>query len=128
MATHTTLPPLIEAMSAPEFYPDPGDRVELRQTHTSFVFLAGDFAYKVRKPVALAFIDCSTPAKRRELCEAEVRLNRRLSPEIYLGVIPIVCKSGRYHFDQAASDSAAAVDFAVKMLRLPDDRRLYHLV
>jgi aminoglycoside phosphotransferase family enzyme/predicted kinase len=128
MATHITLPPMIEAMSTPEFYPDPADRVELRQTHTSFVFLAGDFAYKVRKPVVLSFIDCGTPAKRGELCQQEIKINRRLAPDIYLGVIPIVWRAGRYRFDQVAGDRANAVDFAVKMRRLPDDCRLDHLI
>jgi aminoglycoside phosphotransferase family enzyme/predicted kinase len=128
MVTATTLPPLIEAMTAPGFYPDPADRVELRQTHTSFVLLASDFAYKVRKPVVLPFIDCGTPAKRKTLCEQENKINRRLAPDIYLGVIPIVYRAGRYHFDQAAGDGAETVDFALKMRRLPDDRRLDQLI
>ena len=124
-AANRRLSPMIEAMMAPAFYPHPAADVDLRQTHTSNVFLAGGYAYKVKKPVAFAFVDCSTPAKRRELCEREVLLNRRLSPGIYLGVVPIIFKTDTYALgEEKSKDGSDVVDFAVKMRRLPDDRRL----
>ena len=72
------------------------DPVELRETHISWVFLAGAFAYKLKKPVNLGFIDLSTLERRAADCEAEVRLNRRLSPDMYLGVVDVVETQGRY--------------------------------
>ena len=63
--------------------------VELRETHISWVFLDVDDVWKVKKPVSLGFLDFSTPEKRRRACEEEVRLNRRLAPDVYLGVEPI---------------------------------------
>ena len=84
------VPPLVEAMMRPEFYPDSPGRVELKQTHISYVFLAGDFVYKVKKPVHFAFLDCSKLAQRFHFCCEEVRLNARLSPRVYLGVFAIL--------------------------------------
>ena len=83
------LPRLIEVLSASGAYPHPVEAVEVRQTHISVVFLAGPFAYKIKKPVNLGFLDFSTLEKRRHFCEEEVRLNRRLAPAVYLGVVPI---------------------------------------
>src|SRR6266498_269001 len=85
------LPDLIAALSRPEAYPHPcPGGVEVRQTHISAVFLAGDFAYKVKKPVNLGFVDFTTPDRRRHFCDEEVRLNRRLAPAVYLGVVPVI--------------------------------------
>ncbi len=66
-----------------------GAAVERIDTHGAAVFLAGSFAYKVKRPVAFAYMDLSTPEKRRAACEAEIRLNRRTAPDIYLGLAPI---------------------------------------
>jgi aminoglycoside phosphotransferase family enzyme/predicted kinase len=118
------LPPVIQAMLKPEFYPHPVTTVELKQTHTSWVLLAGDFAYKVRKAVRFAFIDCSTAARRFALCQRELELNRRLSPDVYLTVVSIVQSGDRIAFGQSNENAAEAVEFAVKMRRLPEDRRL----
>ncbi len=128
MGTLPAMNPVIEAMSQPEFYPEPVATIELRQTHTSCVFLVGDRAYKIRKPVKLPFIDCSTAARRHELCRLEVEVNRRLAPDVYLGVIPIVLNSGRYRFEPTADGSPNSVDYAVAMRRLPDERRFDHLI
>src|SRR5690348_1327322 len=80
----------VAAMLRPEFYPHHPRAVEFKQTHISWVFLAGDYVYKVKKPVRFPFLDASCLRHRRELCESEVVLNRRLAPEVYLGVVPIV--------------------------------------
>jgi aminoglycoside phosphotransferase family enzyme/predicted kinase len=107
---------LIEALSDPSAYPDAADAVEVRQTHISVVFLAGSFAYKVKKPVNLGFVDYGTSERRRHFCEEEVRLNRRLAPDVYLGVAPVVRDGDRVRLE----GEGEAVEWAVKMARLPD--------
>src|SRR5215469_6668554 len=121
-----SLPPVIEAMLKREFYPHPVTDIGLRQTHTSYVLLAGEFAYKVRKAVRFAFIDCSTVARRRALCQRELELNRRLSPEVYLEVVAIGQKAGRIILGQ--SRDFDDVEFALRMRRLPQERRLDVLI
>src|SRR5690242_6386053 len=81
---------LVAWLSQPATYPDGATRVELRETHISWVFLTDRQAYKLKKPVRFEFLDFSTLELRREACEAEVRLNRRLALDVYLGVLPIV--------------------------------------
>ena len=66
------------ALARPDFYPGRPDRVDVRETHISWVFLAGDRAYKLKKPLVLPFLDYGTAERRREMCREEVRLNRRL--------------------------------------------------
>lgn len=97
----------------------------LRETHISWVFLAERDAWKIKKPVNLGFLDFSSPSQRWEACVKEVRLNRRLAPSIYHGVVPITRdRSGQHHIDGVGE----TVDWAVHMVRLPDhdraDRRL----
>src|SRR5579864_1895520 len=89
---------LIEALKDPRAYPHPVDQVEVCQTHISVVFLAGPFAYKVKKPVHFDFVDFSTLDRRRFYCEEEIRLNRRLAGEIYHDVVPIAA-DGQLHVD-----------------------------
>ena len=74
--------PLLEALARPAAYPFPVEQVEVRHTHISVVFLAGPRAYKIKKPVRLGFLDYSDVDRRRFYCEKEVRLNRRLAPDI----------------------------------------------
>jgi uncharacterized protein len=89
--------------------------MEFRETHISWVFFSEEFAYKVKKPVKFSFLDFSTKEKRREYCEEEVRLNKRLSPEIYLGVVPLVRKGGLLVFSE---EGGKPMDYAVKMKRM----------
>jgi aminoglycoside phosphotransferase family enzyme/predicted kinase len=114
------LPQIIEALSDPYAYPDPVGQVEVRHTHISAVFLAGPYVYKVKKPVELGFLDFSTLAKRRHYCVEEVRLNRRLAPEVYLGVVPVT----RDDKGVRVEGGGAVVEWAVKMRRLPDEATL----
>jgi aminoglycoside phosphotransferase family enzyme/predicted kinase len=108
---------LIAGLSKPDAYPHSVGEVEVRQTHISVVFLAGAFAYKIKKPLALGFLDYSTLEKRRHFCEQEVRLNRRLAGEVYLGVVPIARQEG----DALRVDREGEVlEWAVKMARLPE--------
>ena len=98
---------LIEHLSDPRAYPDTTCQVEVHQTHISVVFVTDAFAYKIKKPVALEFLDYSTLEKRRHWCEEEVRLNRRLATRIYLGVVPIVeRRSGRSRRGRPARSSS----------------------
>jgi aminoglycoside phosphotransferase family enzyme/predicted kinase len=113
---------LIEALSRPEAYPHPVDAVEIHQTHISAVFLAGPFAYKIKKPVNLGFVDFSTLKKRKYFCEEEVQLNRRLAPEIYLGVVPISPLPGGKGL--RFSGTGPVIEWAVQMKRLPAEATL----
>src|ERR1700675_5012932 len=80
---------LIAALRAPGWYPHPVDNVRHIETHISHVLLTGRYAYKIKKPVNLGFLDFSTLRNRKFCCEEEVRLNRRLAPTLYLEVVPI---------------------------------------
>ena len=79
--------PLVESLLRPAAYPYPVKNIELLQTHISWVFLTGEFTYKVKKPVSFGFVDFSTLERRRFFCDEELRLNRRLAPELYLDVL-----------------------------------------
>ncbi|HEU5369879.1 MAG TPA: AAA family ATPase [Ktedonobacterales bacterium] len=110
------------------------------QTHASAVLLAGDYAYKLKKPKDFGFFDYSTPALRRHFCQEEVRLNARLAPDVYLGIASVLLASdGRVGFgptlppEQAPEPGTSlqgrtVVDYAVVMTRLPDEATLEALV
>jgi aminoglycoside phosphotransferase family enzyme/predicted kinase len=123
---------IVSAMLRPELYPDHPRAVELRQTHVSYVFLAGDYVYKIKKPVRFAFLDASTLARRHQLCLDEVRLNRRLAPDVYLGVVPILHRGGgELALSAAMADAAeadAVVEWAVRMRRLKEATLLDRMV
>ena len=116
----SVLPELAQAMLKPEIYPEPPKKVEIMQTQMSFVFIAGDYVYKIKKPVNLGYLDYTTLAQRKYFCDKEVELNRRLSPQTYLGVIPIT-KTGRKYI---LGGSGEAIEYAVKMRYLPQDRMM----
>jgi aminoglycoside phosphotransferase family enzyme/predicted kinase len=118
------LPKLIAELSQPGAYPFAVGAVDVRQTHISVVFLAGDFAYKLKKPVNLDFLDFSALEKRRHFCEEEVRLNRRLAREVYLGVVPVARDAGRLRFE----GECEPIEWAVKMQRLPEGASLLSLL
>jgi hypothetical protein len=107
----------IEALRDPACYPHPVGTVELLQTHISYVLLAGEFAYKVKKPVCLPFLDFSTLAARRHFCEEELRLNRRTAPGLYLEVVPIGGTPSAPRVGQAEP----LLDYAVKMRRFAQE-------
>jgi len=111
---------LIRGLARPQAYPHPADDIEIRQTHISVVALAGSYAYKVKKPVDLGFLDFTTLGKRLQFCREEVRLNRRMAPDVYLGVVPLVASNGQPMVD----GEGEPVDYAVKMRRLPDEATL----
>ena len=110
----------IEALSDPAAYPEPVGAVEVRQTHISAVFLAGTHVYKVKKPVDLGFVDYSTLEKRRHFCDEEVRLNRRLAPEVYHGVVAVTRDGGAIRVGGAGEGEV--VEWAVEMERRAGQR------
>ena len=109
-------PPLIRALLRPEAYPHPVTDVQLRETPLSWVLLAGQFAYKIKKPVNPGFADFSTLERRTAACAEEVRLNRRLCPSVYLGVVNLVADGPGYAIDRPGQP----VEVAVRMRRLPE--------
>ena len=88
----------------------------LLQTHTSWVIVLEDVVYKIKKPVNFGFLDYSTLEKRKENCEREVLLNRRLCPWVYLGVVPVSDVGGRWVLEEDSN----VVEWAVKMRRIPE--------
>lgn len=115
---------LFELMAEPDFYHPRPERVEVIQTHISFIFLAGDSAYKVKKAVDYGFLDFTTLEKRRFYCERELELNRRLAPDVYRAVVPITKSSGRY----ALGGEGTAVEYTLWMRRLPEERMLKKII
>src|SRR5262245_58716991 len=108
--------PLAARLLDPACYPHPTKRLRLLETHISWVVLTGDYAYKVKKPVDLGFVDFTTLARRRHYCEEESRLNRRLAPELYLGVVAI--RESMY--GPRIGGKGKVLDYAVKMRQFPD--------
>ncbi|HSO82938.1 AAA family ATPase [Thiocapsa sp.] len=113
-------PRLLEALMRPDAYPHPVDAVERIETHISHVFLAGAFAYKLKKPIDLGFLDFSTLERRRRCCEEELRLNRRLAPDLYLGVVAVTGTASAPHI----GGSGPAHEYAVQMHRFPQEALL----
>ena len=116
MAKHQTL---INHMLEPCFFgpSDPG--AELIETHASWIFLSGNSAYKMKKPVNFGFLDFSSLAKRYFFCTEELRLNRHFAPELYLAVIPV---GGSV--DHPRLNQEPALDYLVKMRRFPQEDQL----
>ena len=115
---------LLPFLLNPNSYPHRPRSVRLVQTHASLVFIASPFVFKVKKPVNFGFLNFSTLEKRRYFCEREVALNRRLSPGLYLGVVPISIRNGRFTFDPGED----VVEYAVKMRKLSERHFLDQLV
>ncbi|HEX5023074.1 MAG TPA: AAA family ATPase [Candidatus Binatia bacterium] len=115
---------LVAAMMRPEFYPKPPGEVTHKETHISHIFLAGESVYKVKKPVRLPFLDFSTLAKRRHFLQEEMRLNRRLAPSVYLGVMPIGFDDGGWRLGGWSEPA----EYTLVMRRLPEKRMLDFLL
>ncbi len=119
---------LLADLQNADLYPHPAGGLAHLETHISHVFLAGDYAYKLKKPVDFGFLDFTTIEKRRTACDDELRLNRRLAPDIYLAVVPVCHGARGYRValeDCGAGESVAEV--AVRMRRMPQDGMLDRL-
>ncbi len=114
------LPLLVQALLDPKIYPHAPQKVELMQTQMSFLFLTGDYVYKVKKPVDLGYLDYTTLETRRFFCQQELKLNRRLCPDIYLEVVPIV----QHHDKILLGGNGEVIEYAVKMRQLPPQRMM----
>lgn len=119
-----SLPPLPAALLRPQAYPHAVDDVVLRETHISWVFLTGRFAYKVKKPVQTPFLDFSTLELRRTYCEEEVRLNQRMAPDLYLDVAPI---TGTVEAPHVGGDGKP-MEFAVRMRQFAEEGLLARML
>ncbi len=111
-------------LSRPETYSPAPAEVIVRETHMSWVFLAGDRVYKLKKPVQFPYLDFSTIERREQACRAELRLNRRLAPDVYLDVLPLV----RTESSLSVYRAGKAVDWLVCMRRLDDRYMLDQLI
>ena len=115
---------LVRELLRPDIYPEPTKKVELLQTHISFIFLGDGYVYKVKKPVDFGFLDFTTLEKREFYCHQEVKLNRRLSPDTYQKVVSITDEGERLAID----GKGPVVEYAVKMKRIPLDRLMLTLL
>ena len=116
---------IVEELRRPEAYSQPVDVVGFLQTHISLLFFAGERVYKVKKPVDLGFLDFTTLERRRHYCEEELRLNRRLAPRVYLGVVPITRREDGH---LQVGGRGEPVEWALEMVRLPERRMLKALL
>ena len=111
---------LIELLLQPDAYPHPVDKVELIETHISWVLLTGDYVYKIKKPLDLGFLDFHSLERRRFFCEEEIRLNKPWAPDIYIDVVPVTLSRGAAEI----SGSGAPVEYAVRMHSFDQTMRL----
>lgn len=114
----------VEFLSRPSAYPDTVSDVIRRETHMSWVFLCGDKVYKLKKPVRFSYLDFSTLDRRKAACLAELRLNRRLAPDVYLDVVPLTSKLGGL----SIGEDGTIVDWLVVMRRLDESQTLEHAI
>ena len=111
---------LVKALLRNDAFPHPAEDIELMETHISWVILAGNYAYKIKKPVVLDFLDFGTLEKRRHFCEEELRLNRPWAPELYLDVVAVTGSAD----EPLLGGDGKVLEYAVKMLRFDQDLRL----
>ena len=115
---------VLKTLLKPEAYPEATTKVELIQTHVSWLFLTDSYVYKIKKPVDFGFLNFTTIDRRRFYCNEEVKYNRRLCPDLYLGVVELRQTASGATF----CSSGQTIDYAVKMKRLPAERMLDQLV
>jgi aminoglycoside phosphotransferase family enzyme len=117
--------PEVQQLMQPGALPGGETAHKLLETHISWVILGERFAYKIKKPVKLHFLDFSSPEKRLHYCQRELQLNRRFSPEIYLDLLPIVQeKSGSIRIKKG--EEAAAIDHCLRMKLLEQELQMDH--
>jgi aminoglycoside phosphotransferase family enzyme len=112
-----TLADKVSFLSQPKAYGKPAGSVSRRETHMSWIFFDGDLVFKLKKPVRFAYLDFSTLARREAACRAELRLNRRLAPDVYLDVVPLVWTQRGFAI---GGTGGIPVDWLVMMRRLDE--------
>ena len=115
---------LLRSLQNPQLYDHPVKTFQLLETHISWVLLTGPYVYKIKKPVNLGFVDFSTLALRRYYCGEELRLNRRLAPDLYVAVVSITGTPQSPQFN----GSEPVLDYAVQMKQFPQEALLTHLL
>ena len=115
---------LIKALQDPAIFPHPVESFSVIETHISWVLLTGQFAYKFKKPVNFGFLDFSTLDKRRFFCEEELRLNKRLAPELYLEIVNITGSPDK----PVLNGEGHTIEYAVKMVQFPQSAQLDHVL
>jgi aminoglycoside phosphotransferase family enzyme len=121
------LPPIVKALLESQAYPHKPQKIELVQTQMSFIFLTGEYVYKVKKPVNLGYLDYTTLEKRHFFCHQELNLNKRLCPSAYLAVVPIKVslRGAKLRSNLLRIEGRGkAIEYAVKMKQLPQDRMM----
>ncbi|MGV1100620.1 hypothetical protein ACUUL3_14585 [Thiovibrio sp. JS02] len=118
------LPAFIRFLLTSEAYPHPAPEVKLIQTHISYVLLAGDFVYKIKKPVDFGFLNFTTLEKRKYFCEQELTLNRRLCPSLYLGLVAVNQEGEKF----SLAGPGSPVEYAVKMARMPEEKMMGRVI
>lgn len=111
---------LVSALQQTEAYPEHPVKIDMVETHISYVFLTGKYAYKIKKPLNLGFLDFTSLEQRRVYCQREVELNRVIEPDAYLGVVAVCWDGDRY----AVEGTGEVVEYAVKMRQLPSEARM----
>jgi uncharacterized protein len=111
---------LDESYQSTDCFPHAISRIEIRETHISWIILTGEFAYKIKKPVDLGFLDFSTLSKRKFYCEEEIRLNQRWAPKVYLDVVAI---TGSLEYPKFCGDGKI-LEYAVRMKQFPPNQTL----
>ena len=111
---------LARDLASPAAFDDQVDNIERLETHISWLILAGEFVYKIKKPIVLPFLDFSTLEKRKFMCEEEIRLNQEWAPELYIDVVPITVRDGTPRF----GGEGEVIDYAVRMRRFDQEMAL----
>jgi aminoglycoside phosphotransferase family enzyme len=114
------LPPVAEALLQPQSYPHKTGSIQLMQTQMSFIFLTGDYVYKVKKAINLGYLDYTTLEKRHFFCRQELKLNRRLCSDTYLDIVAINNDRGIINIEGKGD----TIEYAIKMRQLPQDRMM----
>ena len=110
---------LVTRLARPDVFPHAVDQLEILETHISWIILTGAYAYKIKKPLDLGFLDFSTLELRKHFCEEELRLNQRFAPQIYIDVVPIGGNP-----DNPEIGLEPALEWAVQMHQFPSEARL----
>ena len=115
---------MLEALKKPEAYDSPVREINIIQTHISWVFLIGDYVYKIKKPVDFGFLDFTTPEKRLKFCKKELEINRMFSEDMYIDVLPV----NKFNHMIKINGPGEAIDYAIKMRQLPQESLMNRLL